>query len=455
MKSSRPPKQKYIEYMHEKLLELYLAYQHKDPLKLFYEENDLEKLLKKKVTALEWRLNPEDLVTTMFQLYRLVKAAESLKDIVNEANNLLLRKRVYEYTEDWSIRGIIDWPQTIKNYIYNKPIAQKVIGYTLNSPENLLLRATIDYTLNEIEKLSRIISNISIGTVLEIPRKVLAKFPIFKTITRRISKTSKNLKNVVENSFLTRIPRNLYDPESIESLWELVDEVEYMPWKPEWVQKLLDDVIYKYYLFEPNIERVLKKLATLVINYVMNEFDLTSIQWALKVYSYKLYEVYCLYLLIKIFEELGMDLEIDYKTIIAYKGDQKVVILFNREIKDLEPPIKAIPDISLKNTYRIVFEAKFSNNPSYLSQAVFKVISYMVLFDAKKGVLAYPIIPKSTPIEREDKEIYTSIIRKPGNEVIIRINNKQYRLYPLEITPLENKEDKNKAVLKTLIINMK
>ncbi len=454
MKSLRALKQKYIEYMHEKILELYLVYQHKDPLRLFYEENELKKL-EIKVEALEWKLSPEDLVTMMFQLYRFVKAAEILKDIVNEANNLLLRKRVYEYVEDWSVRGIIDWPQAIKNYISSRPIVQKVIGYTLNSPENLLLRATIDYILNELEKLRGVLGNASTNTVLGISKEVLAKLPMFKIITEKISNVSEDLRNEVENSFLSKIPSNLYDPESIESLWELVDEVEYMPWKPEWVQKLLDDVIYRYYLFESNIEKVLKRLTVLVIDYLLKKTDLTTIRWALKIYSYKLYEIYCLYLLIKIFEELGMDLEIGYKTIIAYKNDQKIEILFNREVKDLKLPIKAIPDISLKNTHRIVFEVKFSANPSYLSQAVFKVISYMVLYDADKGVLAYPIIPRRAPIEREDEEIYTSIIRKPNEEVMIRINDRQYKLYPLEIMPLENREEENKAVLKTIVMDTK
>lgn len=454
MKSSRNIKQIYIEYMHEKLLELYLAYQHKDPLRLFYDENKLEKMLQRKVTVLQWSLNPEDLVTAMFQLYRFVKAAEILKDIVYEANNLLLRKRVYESFEDWSVKGIIDWPETIKNYIYNRPISQRVIGYSLNAPDNLLLRATVDYTLNQLEKLRKIINSMSIETVSDISRKIFVKFPIFKIIIKKISKVTQDLRGAVESSLLTKIPRNLYDSESIESLWELVDEIEYMPWKPEWVQKLLDDVIYRYYLFEINIERVLKKLTTLVMDHLVNNFNLTSVQWALKVYSYKLYEVYTLYLFIKIFEELGMDLDFNYKTIIASDGRQRVVILFNREIRDLESPIKAIPDITLESIHRIVFEAKFSANPSYLSQAVFKVISYMVLFNAEKGVLAYPIIPKRIPIEREDMEIYTSIIRRPGKEVIIEINNKQYRLYPLEITPLENMEDKNKEILKRIIIDI-
>ena len=453
MASSVALKQKYIEHMHEKLLELYLAYQHKDPLRLFYEEKDLEKILKKRANALEWKLSPEDLIITMFHLYRYMKAAETLKDIVNEANNFLLRKRIYEFFEDWSIRGIIDWPQTIRNLIYNRPIAQKVIGYTLNSPENLLLRATVDYTLNELKKLRENINNEFIIRVLGVKTKA-SKFPAFRETIRKIKKVTEELRNAVENSFLARIPSNTYDPEFIESLWELVDEVEYMPWKPEWVQKLIDDVIYRYFLFEPDIEMVLKRISALVMDHLINQSNLTNIRQALGIYSYKLYEVYCLYLLIKIFDELGMSLEFNYRSINARKSSQRIVILFNREIKNTEHPIKAIPDISLVNTRRIVFEAKFSSNSSYLSNAVFKVISYMVLLNAEKGILAYPMIPERTPMETEDEEIYTSIIKRPGKEVVIKINDREYKLYPLEITPIENKEEKNKAVLKAVIMDV-
>jgi len=44
----------------------------------------------------------------------------------------------------------------------------------------------------------------------------------------------------------------------------------------------------------------------------------------------------------------------------------------------------------------LILEVKFSNNPSYLSQAIFKILAYLVLFNAKTGILVYPTMSKKT-----------------------------------------------------------
>jgi len=218
--------------------------------------------------------------------------------------------------------------------------------------------------------------------------------------------------------------------------------------------------VYRYYLFNPDVERELKTLTTVVIGKLAGEPDPATVRWILRVYEYKLYEVYCLYLTIKVLEGEGFDIDFGYKSIIGRRGGRMVEILFNRMLEDLKTPIKARPDITLRNTERIVFEAKFSANPSYLTQAVFKVISYMVLLNAEKGILAYPATPRRKPIDEEEREVYEVAFQRSSAEnhavepklITISTNGKQYQLYVLKLEPSQEKEKTNITALRKIIL---
>jgi len=230
----------------------------------------------------------------------------------------------------------------------------------------------------------------------------------------------------------------------------LVEEVERTLWKPEWVRRLLD-VVYRYYLFNLDVERELKASTTIVVGKLAEEPDPATVRWILRVYEYKLYEVYCLYLTIKVLEGEGFDIDFSYKSVRSSRERRTIEILFNRTLEDLKTPIKARPDITLRNTERIVFEAKFSANPSYLTQSVFKVISYMVFLNTEKGVLAYPTISRRKPLDEEEREVYETVFQKSSAEkhavepkpITISANGKQYQLYVLKLEPSPKKEKTN------------
>jgi len=454
----------YVEYMNSKLLELYISYQYKDPLRLFYEGDKLEKLLQRGV-RLEWALSPEDVVAAMLQLYRFTRAAAELRRIIGEADRFLTQRRVYEIVEDWSIRGIIDWPRTIRNYPQGGPIVQRVVSYTINSPENLLLRAAVDYVLRELGRIAEAMRRGLLRPRIDVGSSVIAKMPGIRRALREVLKAKEALEEAAEGSILlSRIPRDIYDPDSPESLMSIVEEIEHTPWKPEWVRRLLDEVVYRYYLFNPEVEDELKTLTTIVVGKLLEEPDPATVRWILRVYEYKLYEVYCLYLTIKVLEDGGFDIDFGHKSVRGSRGGRTIEILFNRTLEDLKTPIMARPDITLRNTERIVVEAKFSANPSYLTQAVFKVISYMVLLNAEKGILAYPTISRRKPLDEEEREVYETVFQKPAEKegteehiiepepITISVNGKQYELYVLQLEPSQEKERTNTVALKRVIL---
>jgi len=458
--SLRELRHKYVEYMNSKLLELYISYQYKNPLRLFYEGDKLEKLLRRGA-KFEWALSPEDVVAAMLQLYRFTRAAAELRKIIGEADRFFSQRRVYELVEDWSIRGIIDWPRTLRNYPQGGPIVQRVVGYTINSPENLLLRVAVDYVLRKLGRIAEAMREGLLRPRIDVGSSIIAKMPGIKGALREAVKARKALEEAAERSILlSRIPRDVYDPDSPELVMSLAEEVEHAPWKPEWVRRLLDEVVYRYYLFNPEVEKELKTLTTVVIGKLAEEADPATIRWILRVYEYRLYEVYCLYLTIKVLEGEGFDIDFDHKRVQGSRDRRTIEILFNQTLEDLKIPIKARPDITLKNTERIVVEAKFSANPSYLTQAVFKVISYMVLLNAEKGILAYPTISRRKPLDEEEREIYETVFQRSSVEehsvepkpIMISANGKQYQLYVLKLEPLPDKERANISALKRVIL---
>ena len=397
-------------------------------------------------------LEAEDITKLILQLTRLKAIAEELVKIIDEANKFLLHKRVYDNIEEWNVRGIIDWSTTLRNIILGRPIAQKVIGYTIRSPENMLLRAVVDYTNFKLTELINKLQKIKKHIGSKIPAKAQRGLHGLKVIEKMLKKTNEMLDEAVKNSFLNRIPENLYSTESLEPIWEFTREVEATPWKPEWVEELLD-LVYTYYA-DNRLEKELDQIVDLIIDRLIKEPR--NINIAFKIYSYKLYEVYNLYIVLNALKELGADIDLlAHKTIQAKIGNKVLQILYNQTTKELPKiPIKAIPDTTIKNKETIIIEAKFSRNPSYLSQATFKVLAYIVLFKAKIGILTYPSISRKPPIEEEDKQIYETIFRGPNyryNELPINTDHGERKIIALQLEPLRETDKINIQIIKFIV----
>ncbi len=441
---------KYVEYMHDALIDFYVSYQQVNPIKLLVlSEEELKEITERRRFI---PLEAEDITKLILQLTRLKAIADELVGIIKEANRFLLHKRVYDSIEEWNVRGIIDWSATLRNIIVGRPIAQKVISYTIRSPENILLRAVVDYTnfklielISKIKKIKKQIGN-------KIPTRAQRGLYGLKVIERMLKETHEMLDEAVKNSFLDRIPENLYSTESLEPMWEFTREVEATPWKPEWVEKLLD-LVYTYYA-NNKLEKELDQIVDLVIDRLIKEPRNVNI--AFKIYSYKLYEVYNLYIVLNALRELGADIDlVAHKTIRAKIGNKVLEILYNKTTNELSKiPIKAIPDTTIKNRETIIIEAKFSRNPSYLSQAIFKVLAYIVIFKARIGILTYPSISKKPPIEEEDKQIYEAIFRESHckyTEITIDTANGEQKITALQLEPLKETEEINIKSIKSLI----
>jgi len=132
-------------------------------------------------------------------------------------------------------------------------------------------------------------------------------------------------------------------------------------------------------------------------------------------------------------------------------------ILYNSDSS--ETSITAIPDIVVRNGEKIlILEVKFSNNPSYLSQAIFKILAYLVLFNAKTGILVYPTMRKKTPTDKEYKEIYKKVFSSENRyneeiEKIIKINTNhgEFKIVALQLEPLRGLEKLNTDSIKKVI----
>jgi len=147
---------KYIEYMHEVLIDIYIS-QYIDPTRLLVRNEDLRALTeRKRFTPLE----PSEVAMLILYVTELCGIAEKLVGIIDEANRYLLHKKIYDVTEDWQITGIIDWPRTLRNIITGQPIAQRVLSYTLVSPENILLKLIVDHTLSRLDELTKRLENL-------------------------------------------------------------------------------------------------------------------------------------------------------------------------------------------------------------------------------------------------------------------------------------------------------
>lgn len=432
----------YIKHMHDSLLDLYIFHEKTNPLRLLLMSKDRLKEIIEKRRYLP--LNAHYIVQFILQISRLNQISNELCSIIEKANNMMLHSKTYEYIEEWNIRGIIDWQYTLRNIILGKPIAQKVIGYTISSPENLLLRAVCDYVIVRLKQLLDRINYIKRRISIDIPNEAQRGLYGLKFLEKTIRHGLSNLINALENSFLSRIPYQIYTTKTLEDIWELSAEVELAPWKPEWVDELLN-LIYTYFT-DDIIEKGLEKITDLVINNIIKKP--VDLELAFKIYSFNLYEIYNLYIVLRALKGLGAELDlVAYRRLRATIGDKVIEIFYNRASEITKLPLVAIPDTMIKNKETIIIEAKFSNNPSYLSQAIFKVISYVTLFKAKIGILTFPTIRKRAPLDEEDRIIYKTVFlsNEESRKKVLTLDTHLGRQYiiSLQLEPLNKYDDLN------------
>jgi len=437
---------KYFEHMHSTVMELYVSIK-PNPLELLV---DKDKLKRKGLPR-----DPENITSFLVYVQKTLKLADEVADIVSDATDFLLHKRVVDTIEDYEIRGAIDWGGTLLNLGMGYPPVQKVVSHTLNSPENLLLKAVVEYLLERLEHLINRLEKMIEAWGNTVPG-VEKWLPGLSYLENELRGKYRKLSSVVEESFLGYLPVQMYREDPISYVWRLLDEIEHTAWRPEWVERLVE--VAGRLLLDEDAERGMDKLVDLIVNTLVKKEPLEA-KYFFKVMAWRLYEVYVLYLVLKALGNVNARISLlEPRVLSASIGGRVLSIYYNVPFPSQSlKPLKPTPDISILDDIRVVMEVKFSRSPSYLAQGVFKLISYMALLDADAGILVYPSTRLREPLERDLATVYRSILKKiEGGEVgnpykfTINIGGKNRAIYVAKIEPLSEKISLNQGIIESI-----
>jgi len=441
---------KYFEHMHSTVMELYVSIK-PNPLELLV---DKDKLKRKGLPQ-----DPENITSFLVYVQKTLKLADETAGIVSDATDFLLHKRVVDTIEDYEIRGAIDWEGTLLNLGMGYPPVQKVVSHTLNSPENLLLKAVVEYLLERLEHLINRLEKMIKAWGSTVPG-VEKWLPGLSYLENELRGRYRKLSSVVEESFLSYLPVQMYREDPISYAWRLLDEIEHAAWRPEWVERLVE--VAGRLLLDEDAERGMDKLVDLIVNTLIKKEEPLEAKYFFKVMAWRLYEVYVLYLVLKALGSVNARISLlrthGSRVLSASIGGRVLSIYYNENPLNQPPtPLEPIPDISMLDDIRVVMEVKFSRSPSYLAQGIFKLISYIALLDADAGILVYPSTRLRKPLERDLATVYRSILKKIESEeggnpykFTIDIGGKKRAIYVAKIEPLSEKISLNQEIIESI-----
>lgn len=423
--------------------------------------------------------------------YWLRKLTYALKELVVEAQRFAIARRLYAYEEACEIRGVLLWSQTIRRMATLQPPLQLVLVKTFNTPEYVLLRHTVATVRSLLEHYSRTLE-IEVEKLLEdLKRQLGLRQAIIKGFdkgVRRLLHTMNTctslLRKLEKKTILSQVdgvktparttPQQLLNTYKSRrrKLAQLITE---KPWKPKWVQKLLQ--------LAKQVEELADELEEVkdVISHTKRSIKLGKARkiasTSLRLLSWRLYELYTLYILLQAITKLAkiehvkLD-EKNHQLHIILSNGEKLVILYNQPLEnsilakakahwiangsipsETIQKMRGKPDITFKtsnNTKLIILEAKFSNNPTYLSAARFKILAYTYEYQAQAAILAYPTPPTRTSLDPEEAEI-AGILGEAYEKDGIKIELKNTTLYILPIVPHESRLRRNTQILQKVL----
>lgn len=167
--------------------------------------------------------------------------------------------------------------------------------------------------------------------------------------------------------------------------------------------------------------------------------------------DWKLYEIYIYYLLYELLESLGfrrLRCPLDGGPDLCLSdGRQRIEVYFNKPAPcsivskyDGVPAdkVRGRPDAYIRSdVVRIVIEAKFSTDPSYITAGRFKTMAYVYEYGADAGVLIFPSI-EGKGLDEEEKstaELY-QYMERYGGMVTIHLRDGR-AIYLIRIDPAE------------------
>lgn len=452
-----------------------------------------ETLLKESLKGINVGKESTMLSRAVVASYWLYKLTYTLKELVMEAQRFAIAKRLYSYEEAYEIRGVLVWSHTIRRIATLQPPLQLVLVKVFNTPEYVLLRYTVATIRSLLEYYNRILESEVEKLIEDLKRQLGLRHTTLKGFDKCVRRLiyvinvcTSLLKKLEKKTILSQVDRvkipTRITPQQLLNVYksrrrELTQLIAERPWKPKWVQKLLQ--------LTRQVEKLIDDLEGLrdVIIHTKRSIKLGKAKkiasTSLRLLSWKLYELYILYILLQAITKLTyikhvkLDDEKHQLHIILPDG-KRLVILYNQPLEnsilaqakaqwitdgnvtsETIQRIRGKPDITVKtnsNTKLIILEAKFSNNPTYLSAARFKILAYTYEYQARTAILVYPTPPIKTSLDPEEAEI-TGMLEEAYKRNGIKIELKNTTLYILPIVPHKNKLRENIQILQKVLMS--
>ena len=448
----------YLTYMHQSISDLYQLLD-QNPLKLI-------ELLETRATIEE---SPTNLSRLLFSLAVMKNVIDELRICCIEAHRWSFTSRAVSIEEDWDIRGSVVWSLTIPKLCRCEPPTQVVLSTSLLSPENLLLKSCVCMA-------KQLLTSISVALQEALSKAQLRTSGVDielagKQVIQHVNnELSKKLRSVEKQPLIKLLP-NIRNP--ARSLKRLTYELHLRKYRVRWIERLLR--ISKELLA---LEDITKSVVDALIH---RGFTYVTLSRAIKFYSWRLYEIYVLKLVMNVLKSMFPLVRVrcrGRKFLIELYADRisGISVLYNIPPRSEGVPSRVgdgeaqgvlkdslprdilehsagRPDITIiKYTDRdkrvIVIETKFSTSPSYLTQARFKLLAYMYEYRTNLGILAFPgVICSRGAFEEEEEEtvrLLKEAIRRGGVELTLLNGAKAY-LLPIE--PTRRSERKNIEIL--------
>ena len=444
-----------------------------------------------------------DLSRYLYALYKLKFITNELIDIVKEFERYVIAKKTYTYDEDNVIRGSIVWSRALAAIPLHGSIPQIVIVRSVNTPENLALKLLLLYMKLKItsfyRKLCKCVDEIGKKLSFELSNPIdvigLMKLDPIHIKNRFVDETIQKIDKAIKNTILfhvkyasmliefkdfEKMSTRDFDEickkieKELKKLIRIIESDAAKKWRPRWVSRLVElyEVVNRFLQELDNIVTVIEHVRGLEPKELLAE-----IKMYVRFMAWKLYELYILFLLLKALVNLLRSRNINFddrKVIIQYDDRRKLLTIYwgkpldtsnisliktldNKIIdSDMIKRIRGRPDISIEiqNKVSIVLEAKFTKNPSYLTQSRFKVMAYMYEYGVDMGILAFPGISRNKQLDEEEAETF-QLMKKAENAdgVVIQLSNGS-KLYLLPIIPLKKNLQRNIQTMEMILKNL-
>ncbi|TRM86547.1 hypothetical protein DJ529_11065 [Sulfolobus sp. C3] len=184
----------------------------------------------------------------------------------------------------------------------------------------------------------------------------------------------------------------------------------------------------------------------------------------LKFLLWRLYEIYVFYLLASLLESEGYKISKRGEKYEATKDSRTLYFYFNSSLEASKlrsvdnivnvKRFRGKPDVSLSNNYLILFECKYSSEPSYITLGRFKIMAYTYEYDPTTAILVYPGLGEDNEYYDEEELATSELDKVVEKEGFIEFQYNGKKLYMMKIDPIDSdyiNRERLKRVLENLV----